>query len=133
MFYSLENRPEVKAQNPDFGVGKLAQRLAGQWKLMNTTQKHPYQLMARKDKERYEADLKAWKKGIYSGTCLTARQVAHAVTGRTIPPPGSHSRAKQNQHTNQMPSVQAHIPSPTNEEGSPTSGDELDQLCDFYQ
>ena len=132
MFYSLENRPNIKAQNPEFGVGKLAQRLAQHWKLMNTTQKHPYQLMARKDKERYESELKAYKKGMYTGTGLTARQVAHSVTGRTIPPPASQTNSSSSRPTSQTSQLPS-LASPVNEEGSPPSGDELDQLCEFYQ
>ena len=133
MFYSLENRPNIKAQNPEFGVGKLAQRLAQHWKLMNTTQKHPYQLMARKDKERYESELKAYKKGMYTGTGLTARQVAHSVTGRTIPPPATHSNSSSSSRPTSQTSQLPPLASPVDEEGSPPSGDELDQLCEFYQ
>lgn len=159
MFYSLEHRPDVKAENPDFGVGKLAQCLAVQWKVMNPTQKHPYDLMARKDKERYEQELKAYKKGLYTGTGLTPRQVAHFVTGRTIPPPASASTREARRSSNSIsgqtlpgqtgvssaaagglgvgvvgegskPSV---LGSPSDDEGSPPSGDELDQLCEYYQ
>ena len=133
MFYSLENRPNIKAQNPEFGVGKLAQRLAQHWKLMNSTQKHPYQLMARKDKERYESELKAYKKGMYTGTGLTARQVAHSVTGRTIPPPATHSNSSSSSRPTSQTSQLPPLASPVDEEGSPPSGDELDQLCEFYQ
>ncbi len=151
MFYSLENRPEVKAENPDFGVGKLAQRLAQHWKIMNPTQKHPYDMMARKDKERYEQELKAYKKGLYTGTGLTARQVAHSVTGRTIPPPATINHRNTRVNPSPMPglsavtvarqaiSVVGEVPkaailgSPSEDDGSPPSGDELDQLCEFYQ
>ena len=152
MFYSLENRPKVKAQNPDFGVGKLAQCLAGHWKVMDQTQKSPYDMMARKDKERYEQELKAYKKGLYTGTGLTPRQVAHSVTGRTIPPPAVTSHAERKSNSLSGMSVGSAVPasavgmgivgdtkagvlvgSPSDEDGSPPSGDELDQLCEFYQ
>ena len=150
MFYSLEHRPEVKAVNPDFGVGKLAQRLAQSWKTMTPTQKHPYDLMARKDKERYEQELKAYKKGLYTGTGMTPRQVAHSVTGRTIPPPATNHREAR--RSNSLSSASAAPPvispglglvgddakpsvlgTPSDDDGSPPSGDELDQLCEFYQ
>lgn len=155
MFYSLENRPEVKAENPDFGVGKLAQRLAQRWKVMSPTEKNPYDLMARKDKERYEQELKSYKKGLYTGTGLTARQVAHSVTGRTIPPPASASanhRAESRPHSSSLSGLSTSsgttgainmvgegsktgvLPlSPSDDDGSPPSRDELDQLCEFYQ
>ncbi len=145
MFYSLEHRPEVKALNPDFGVGKLAQRLAKAWKVMTPTEKHPYDLMARKDKERYEQELKAYKKGVYTGPGLTPRQVAHAVTGRTIPPPAGSNHRQPRTSTNSLPTLStpptptvdvgpiAKLGSPSDDDGSPPSGDELDQLCEFYQ
>lgn len=149
MFYSLEHRPDVKAVNPDFGVGKLAQCLAKQWKVMTPTEKHPYDLMARKDKERYEQELKAYKKGLYTGTGLTPRQVAHSVTGRTIPPPAvaNHRDARRsNSSVSTTPAAIAPtgldlvverkpsaLGSPSDDDGSAPSGDELDQLCEFYQ
>ena len=159
MFFSLERRPEVKAENPEFGVGKLAQCLAERWKKMNASEKDQYEQMARKDKERYEQELKAFKRGMYKGTGLTARQVAHSVSGRTIPPPAT----PQNHRTTSLslsspPGPGVGVPAgvsgatsavtpPTGlvivgdspnplvsdeEEGTP-SGDELDHLCDFYQ
>ena len=172
MFYSLENRPDVKAKNPEFGVGKLAQCLAERWRVMDAAQKHPYETMARKDKERYEQELKAYKKGSYTGSGLTPRQVAHSVTGRTIPPPATtnHRDARRSSSlsglntggsaasaatastptaataaaaaaaaaagglgmvaTETKPNI---LVSPSEDEGSPPSGDELDQLCEFYQ
>lgn len=156
MFYSLEHRPEVKALNPDYGVGKLAQCLAERWKVMTPSQKHPYELMARKDKERYEQELKSYKKGLYTGTGLTPRQVAHSVTGRTIPPPASTNHREARKSTNSLsglstssgPTTSAAaavgmgivgdakpgvLASTSDDDGSPPSGDELDQLCEFYQ
>lgn len=155
MFYSLEHRPEVKSENPSFGVGKLAQRLAQHWKVMTPTQKHPYDLMARKDKERYEQELKSYKKGQYTGTGMTPRQVAHSVTGRTIPPPATNHREARRSNSlssgSATPAIAAPaiaapglelvgegskqnvLGSPSDDDGSPPSGDELDQLCEFYQ
>lgn len=46
-------------------VGQLAQILAAQWKIMTPTEKAPFDDMARKDKERYEVQLKAYRKGEY--------------------------------------------------------------------
>lgn len=154
MFYSLENRPKIKSLNPEYGVGKLAQCLAEQWKLMNPSQKHQYDCMARKDKERYEQERMAYKKGVMTGSGLTARQVAHSVSGRTIPPPASASQRQARNSGGSLggggssssgvdgamniigegsepPTVMGGTPS--DDEGSPTSGDELDQLCEFYQ
>lgn len=154
MFFSLEHRPDVKKVNPDFGVGKLAQCLAKQWKVMDSIEKLPYEQMARKDKERYEQELKAYKRGLYKGTGLTARQVAHSVTGRVIPPPASALNHRNSTTlTDSRAGVGPVVVAPSTgvaagdmvlvgeasnplgsdeDEGSP-SADELDQLCEFYQ
>jgi hypothetical protein len=46
-------------------VGQLAQILAAQWKTMSPSDKAPFDNMAKKDKERYEVQLKAYRKGEY--------------------------------------------------------------------
>lgn len=106
MFFSLERRPAVKAENPSFGVGKLAQKLAIYWKEMNTEEKEPYQKMALKDKERYATQLKAYKKGLFnSSTAASGTAIAAMATEVT-------------------------------EEGSESGegeGEGLDQLVQFYQ
>lgn len=66
MFYSKERRPHLRAQDSSLRVGQLAQILAAQWKIMTPTEKAPFDLMARKDKERYEIQLKAYRKGEYT-------------------------------------------------------------------
>ncbi len=141
MFYSLENRPEVKAINPDFGVGKLAKALAGTWASKTSEEKKPYEAMAQKDKGRYETELKSFKKGLYTGSTLSARDIVLSVTGKTVPPP---SQTRQNHHHQQpqleeltLPTLSEHVPSvssvPSDPEPSPPSEDELDQLCEYYQ
>ncbi len=119
MFYSLEKRPEVKLQNPSFGVGKLAQCLAETWRHMNSEQREPFELMARKDKERYTVELKAYKKGLYSGggrrsedckPMVITQEDADAKVAAAL---GSSS----------------HELGDTDEEHSPG----LDQLCELYQ
>ena len=116
---------------------------------MNSAEKNQYEQMARKDKERYEQELKAFKRGMYKGTGLTARQVAFSVSGRTIPPPATPNHRNSVSITCPVvPTVSAtasgsatdivivgESPNPLvsdEEEGSP-SADELDQLCEFYQ
>lgn len=106
MFFSLERRPAVKAENPSFGVGKLAQKLAAYWKEMNSEEKEPYQQMALKDKERYATQLKAYKKGLFTSPS-SAGSTAMAAMATEAPEEGSESG-----------------------EGE---GEELDQLVQFYQ
>lgn len=83
LFYSLEHRARMKAQNPSFGAGKLAQCLAECWKEMGPSERRPFEQMASKDKERYKEEVKALKMGQYGGTGVTPREVARSVTGRT--------------------------------------------------
>ncbi len=136
MFYSLENRPEVKAVNPDFGVGKLAKALAGTWAEKTSEGKKPYETMAQKDKSRYETELKSFKKGLYTGSTLSARDIVLSVTGKTVPPP-SQTRHNHHQLDLTLPTLNEHGPSvssvPSDPEPSPPSEDELDQLCEYYQ
>lgn len=65
MFYSKAKRPHLRAQQPTLKVGQLAQILSAQWKIMTASDKSPFDEMAKKDKERYEAQLKAYRKGEY--------------------------------------------------------------------
>lgn len=139
MFYSLENRPEVKAANPDFGVGKLAKALASTWAVIAPEQKQPYEIMAQKDKDRYETELKSFKKGMYTGSTLTARDIVLAVTGKTVPPPSqgrhnSHSHEQLDLHLGDLNEHGPSVPGTHSDpEQSPPSEDELDQLCEYYQ
>ena len=80
MFYSLDKRPGIKAENPEFGVGKLAQRLAEHWRIMSPPERDPYESLARQDKERYEVELKAYKRGTFKGSSsISAAQVHTAM------------------------------------------------------
>ncbi len=146
MFYSLENRPDVKAVNPDFGVGKLAKALAGTWAEKTSEDKTPYDEMAKKDKGRYEVELKSFKKGLYTGSTLSARDIVLSVTGKTVPPPSQtrhNSHSSHNSHNSHsqldlhLPDLSEHVPSvssiPSDPEPSPPTEDELDQLCEYYQ
>ena len=98
-----------------------------------------FDLMARKDKERYVGDLKAYKKGVYSGVCLSARQVAQAVVSEAHSPvseksPVDDERAEEEGEggppKSEMEIAQAQLH--TEKEQQSPSGDELDQLCNFY-
>lgn len=122
MFYSLDKRPGIKALNPTFGVGKLAQRLAEEWRVMNTTEREPYELMARKDKERYEMQLKAYKKGLYtaSGSAQGGEKPA------TPPRPEAESEDSQLSEEEGEDEVE-------DTSGSSRVEPELDQLCELYQ
>ena len=132
MFYSLEKRPSIKALNPDFGVGKLAQSLAKQWNVLSTTDRAPFTSMAQKDKERYVAELKAYKKGLYTGQSPSVRQIASLIRGHPI------AGSKENE--DEMEPMSAGIPDKIEGAAPPaaspsTDGEDhdLEHLCEFYQ
>lgn len=79
MFYSLDKRPGIKAQNPEFGVGKLAQRLAENWRVMSPHERNPYESLARKDKQRYESELKSYKQGTFTGSSSICAAHVHSA------------------------------------------------------
>ena len=126
MFFSLARRPAVKLDNPSFGVGKLAQRLAVFWKEMNTEEKEPYQKMALQDKERYAAQLKAYKRGLFSATSegnttTTAASVA-AATAAAAAAAATVTATKTGEGGGDEES-----------ESGEGEGEDLDQLVQFYQ
>lgn len=146
MFYSLEKRPDVKAANPEFGVGKLAKALAGTWSTILPSQKQPYDIMAQKDKDRYEQELKSFKKGLYTGSTISARDIVLAVSGKTVPLPSPHGQSRSHQtqgnaHSHNVVGVLSitgdhsagSVVGQSDNEQSPLSGDDLEQLCEFYQ
>lgn len=63
LFFCSEKRPQLKAQNVSASVGVLAKQLAGAWKIMTPEQKRPYEIMAERDKERYDQQKSAYIAG----------------------------------------------------------------------
>jgi len=59
IFFQAEKRPEVKEQEDD---SKEVSRILGKmWKELPEDEKKPYEKMAKKDKKRYEEEMKAWE------------------------------------------------------------------------
>lgn len=132
MFYSLEKRPGVKALNPDFGVGKLAQSLAKEWNVLSTTDRQPFISMAQKDKERYVAELKAYKKGLYTGHSPSVRQIAGLIRGRPLI---SGSEGDEDDMEVMAGGMSDKIGVAGPGQSPSTDGEEhdLERLCEFYQ
>ena len=130
MFYSLEKRPGIKALNPDFGVGKLAQSLAKKWNVLPTADRAPFAAMALKDKERYVVELKAYKKGLYTGQSPSVRQIASLIRGRPI------GGTKDNNEVEAMSAgISDKMEAAGPAESPSTDGEDhdLERLCEFYQ
>ncbi|KAL1927345.1 hypothetical protein VTP01DRAFT_3974 [Rhizomucor pusillus] len=56
MFFSQEQRPKVKEENPDANFGAIGKILGERWKNMTDEEKAPYNAKAEEDKKRYEAE-----------------------------------------------------------------------------
>ncbi|KAI9314175.1 high mobility group box domain-containing protein [Dichotomocladium elegans] len=56
MFFSQDQRPKVKEENPDASFGSIGKILGEKWKNMSEQEKAPYVAKAEADKKRYEAE-----------------------------------------------------------------------------
>jgi formiminotetrahydrofolate cyclodeaminase len=60
-FFCNEERPAVRKQYPNYAVGDVAKELGKRWE--SCSEKPRFEVMAQKDKKRYEAEMAAYKKG----------------------------------------------------------------------
>lgn len=60
MFFAQENRDSVRNENPDISFGQIGKILGERWKNMGDKDKAVYDAKAAKDKERYEAEKRAY-------------------------------------------------------------------------
>lgn len=58
LFFSTENRPVIKAQNPDATFGDLGKLVGAAWKKADKETKAKYQKMNEDDQVRYAEDMK---------------------------------------------------------------------------
>ena len=59
MFFMMDQRPIVAEENPTASFGEITQIAARKWKLLQPKNKVKYAELAKKDKERYRAEIKA--------------------------------------------------------------------------
>ncbi|MCL4129168.1 UNVERIFIED_CONTAM: hypothetical protein GTU68_001405 [Idotea baltica] len=62
-YYANEERPKVRALNPDFSVGEVAKELGRQWNELTETEKSPFEKSAEEDRARYDRDMKSYRAG----------------------------------------------------------------------
>jgi len=62
-YYANEERPKVRAANPDFSVGEVAKELGRQWNELSPETKAPFEKQASDDRARYDAAMKSYKAG----------------------------------------------------------------------
>ena len=53
-WFCNDERPKVKAINPEYGVGDVAKELGRRWAEADPDTKSKYEAMAEKDKARYD-------------------------------------------------------------------------------
>jgi structure-specific recognition protein 1 len=56
-----DNREKIKTDNPDIKFTEIAKVAGAQWKELSAEDKQPYEAKAAADKERYAAEMKAYK------------------------------------------------------------------------
>uniref|UniRef100_A0A7S3V0Z0 HMG box domain-containing protein n=1 Tax=Aplanochytrium stocchinoi TaxID=215587 RepID=A0A7S3V0Z0_9STRA len=61
MFYSNKRRPQLKKSRPGLPFGEYAKIIAEEWKIMSDHEKSSFVELAKKDKIRYERQLKAYE------------------------------------------------------------------------
>jgi len=73
-----EHRPQIKAQNPSFGIGDVAKKLGEMWNNLSDSSKQPYVAKANKLKDKYQKDMADYRsKGKVGGASVSkAKKVA---------------------------------------------------------
>ncbi|KAL1506021.1 hypothetical protein ABEB36_005458 [Hypothenemus hampei] len=61
-WFSNDERGKVKALNPEYGVGDIAKELGRRWAEADPETRAKYDVLADKDKARYEKEMTAYKK-----------------------------------------------------------------------
>lgn len=61
IFFSTAKRNEIKAENPDLSTTDISRELGKLWKTMTDEEKEPYNIQAKADAERYDAEMAKYK------------------------------------------------------------------------
>lgn len=84
-WFCSDERPKVRAVTPNASVGKVARELGMLWASAEQDVKDKYEKMAIKDKQRYEEQMEAYKKGDFS---------RHVEGMEDLPPPDPNNLGK---------------------------------------
>jgi hypothetical protein len=60
MFYSMEQQPKIKAEQPDLSFGDIAKVVSARWKELSPESREPYEKKAADDKARYTAEMESY-------------------------------------------------------------------------
>jgi len=84
-YYANEERPKVRASNPDFSVGEVAKELGRQWNELSATEKAPFEKSAADDRARYDEAMKSYK-APPAGASPAKKQKIEKTNGHKAPP-----------------------------------------------
>jgi len=79
IFFCNDERPNVKAENPEMKIGEIAKILGQMWKVC--PKKDYYEKMAVADKKRYEDALRVYKSGLGRAPQAAPQAAASAAYG----------------------------------------------------
>ncbi len=98
-WFSQDERPKVRAANPDFAVGEIAKELGRRWSEASDPIRAKYEALAEKDRARYDRDKRAYqqklkdeKNGVLNPAVATnaaTTSSAAAVAAGSVAPPAS--------------------------------------------
>ncbi|KAK7130755.1 hypothetical protein R3I94_016035 [Phoxinus phoxinus] len=72
--FCSEQRPGIKAQSPNLGIGDVAKKLGEMWNNLSDSEKQPFLSKANKLKDKYQKDMADYKrKGEKSGGASSAK------------------------------------------------------------
>lgn len=77
-WFCNDERPKVRAEQPDSSVGDIAKELGKRWGVQTPEQKKKYEQLATKDKARYEKESTAYKKKVKTSTATSTSSKAKA-------------------------------------------------------
>ncbi|CAG9464626.1 unnamed protein product [Pedinophyceae sp. YPF-701] len=72
LYYSAEMRDKLDVEKPGLSLTEKAKLIGARWKELKPEDKEPYEDKARKDKERYEAEMQEYRAGTFKPAGATA-------------------------------------------------------------
>lgn len=72
--FCAEERPKVRAQQPDISVGDIAKELGARWAALGDAAKTKYQDLNQRDRDRYEREKRAYDGGHQSKKSVKGRK-----------------------------------------------------------
>ena len=63
MFFSNHEAPQVRRENPNYGLGEVAKELGRRWAEMDPGIKQRYQQRAEEERQKYDNDMANYRQG----------------------------------------------------------------------